>query len=269
MANWFVTVMMSSTRPPRAASLRTLTSEPDYASRLVAALPALDAAESPELAIQSFERAIECLGGEAGVFTICLHDDATTVSYRSLLACDPHWATEYARREWFACDPWLRHALHDSEPVRSSELRLATPDEQRFVDESACLGFASAVIAPAPTCVGSSRVGVLCVGSSRPDFFDDDEGYAVVRVLARALSMELNRWMLKSARQELLERWHLSPLDLELLRQEAAGRGSKHIGASLGVRAVTIDARFQRICAKLDVPNRRTAARIARLYSVI
>ena len=44
---------------------------------------------------------------------------------------------------------------------------------------------------------------------------------------------------------------------------------SGSISTSLGVRAVTIDARFQRICAKLEVPNRRTAARIARLYGVI
>jgi DNA-binding NarL/FixJ family response regulator len=268
MASLFVTVMMSSTRPPRASSLAALTSEPDYASRMLAELPALDAAESPELAIRVFERAIEGLGGDAGVFTSCLHDDSTTVSYRSLLACDPDWGTEYARREWFACDPWLRHALHDSEPVRSRELILESADEQAFVDASASLGFVSALIAPAPTSVGSSRVGVLCIGSSRPDFFDD-EGYAVVRVLARALSMELNRWMLQSTRREQLERWHLSQLDIDLLRHEVLGHGSKYIGASLGVRPITIDARFQRICAKLEVPNRRTAARIARLYGVI
>ena len=268
MASFFVTVMMSSTRSPRASSLAALTSEPGYASRLVAALPSLDAAESPGLAIGVFKRAIECLGGDAGVFTSCLHGDSTTVSYRSLLACDPDWAIEYARHEWFVCDPWIRHATHDSEPVRSSELRVTSRDEQAFVDASASLGFASAVIAPAPTCVGSSRVGVLCIGSSQPDFFDD-EGYDIVRVLARTLSMEMNRWMLKSTRRELLERWHLAQLDIDLLRHEVLGHGSKYIGASLGVRPITIDARFQRICAKLEVPNRRTAARIARLYGVI
>ena len=81
--------------------------------------------------------------------------------------------------------------------------------------------------------------------------------------------MELNRWLLKSAQRELVNRWHLSPLDIELLRQEIKGHGSKQIGASLGVLPITIDARFQRICARLEVPNRRTAARIARLYGVI
>ncbi len=268
MANLFVTAMKCSPHLPRAASLAKLTSDPDYASRMVAELPALDDAESPEMAIRVLERAIEDLGGEAGVFTSCLHDDSTTVSYRSLLACDPDWATEYARRAWYACDPWLRHATHDSEPVRSSELRLVSEDEQAFAEASASLGFASAVIAPAPTCAGSSRVGVLCIGSSRPDFFDDS-GYAVIRVLARTLSMELNRWMMTSTRREVLESWRLSSLDIDLLHHEALGHGSKYIGALLGARPITIDARFQRICAKLQVPNRRTAARIARLYGVI
>ena len=268
MGSFFVTVMMSSSQAPRAASLAELTSQPTYATRLLAELSALDVAESPGTAMQVFQRAVEGLGGEAGVFTSCLHDDSTTVSYRSLLACHPDWATEYARREWFACDPWLRHATHDSEPVRSNELRLASAEEQAFVEASTSLGFASALIAPAPTWVGSSRFGVLTIGSSRPDFFDD-EGYTVARVLARTLAMELSRWILKSTQCELLQRWHLSSLDINLLRQEMQGHGSKHIAASLGVLPITIDARFQRICARLEVPNRRTAARIARLYGVI
>jgi DNA-binding NarL/FixJ family response regulator len=124
------------------------------------------------------------------------------------------------------------------------------------------------VIAPAPTCVGLSRVGVLCLGSQRPDFFDD-EGYGKVRWLVRALAMELHRWMLQTIRQELLVKSRLNAADIELLRHEEAGHGSKFIAAALNIEAKTVDCRFQRVNAKLEAPDRRSAVRIARLYGIL
>jgi DNA-binding NarL/FixJ family response regulator len=70
-------------------------------------------------------------------------------------------------------------------------------------------------------------------------------------------------------REELLARSRLTAADLELLRHEAAGHGSKVIGALLNVEAKTIDCRFQRINAKLDAPDRRTAVRMAKLYGLL
>jgi hypothetical protein len=67
------------------------------------------------------------LGADAGVFTSFVRDDATNSSYRSLLACDPLWGTEYARHGWFTDDPWLHHALCSASAVRASELAPATP----------------------------------------------------------------------------------------------------------------------------------------------
>ena len=197
-----------------------------------------------------------------------LRDDATRATYRSLMACDPVWASEYARRGWYDHDPWLRHASHDTEPLRSSELKVTSTEEAAFAEVSASLGFASAVIVPAPTCVGLSRIGVLCLGSTRPGFFDD-EGYAKVRVLARALAMELHRWLLQVLRNELLVKSQLTVADFELLRHEAAGHTSKVIGAALNIEAKTVDCRFQRVSAKLDAPDRRSAVRIARLYGLL
>jgi DNA-binding NarL/FixJ family response regulator len=152
--------------------------------------------------------------------------------------------------------------------VRSSELELASADEEAFAQASAELGFASAVIAPAPTCAGQSRIGVLCLGSNHAGFFDDD-GYGKVRVLARALAMELHRWLLQTIRKELLAKSRLTAADIELLRHEEAGHTSKVIGAALNIEAKTVDCRFQRISAKLDAPDRRTAMRIARLYGLL
>jgi hypothetical protein len=249
-------------------SLAALTRSPDYGARVIDILPAIGDADSTESAVDLFRTAVGNLGADAGVFMSYLRDDATRASYRSLLACDPVWASEYARRGWFEHDPWLRHATHDTEPVRSSELKLASADEAAFTTTSAGFGFASAVIAPAPTCVGLSRVGVLCLGSNRQGFFDD-EGYAKVRVLARSLAMELHRWMLQAIRQELLIKSRITTADIELLRHEEAGHSSKVIGAALNIEAKTVDCRFQRVSAKLEAPDRRTAVRIARLYGLL
>jgi DNA-binding CsgD family transcriptional regulator len=249
-------------------TLAALTRSPEYGARLIEILPAIGDAPTTEVAVDLFRQATTQLGADAGVFMSYLRDDATRASYRSLLACDPLWASEYARRRWHDHDPWLRHATHETEPARSNELELATADEEAFAQASAELGFASAVIAPAPTCAGQSRIGVLCLGSNHPGFFDDD-GYGKVRVLARALAMELHRWLLQAIRKELLAKSRLTAADIELLRHEEAGHTSKVIGAALNIEAKTVDCRFQRISAKLDAPDRRTAMRIARLYGLL
>lgn len=235
---------------------------------VLALMQHLGDADNTATALQMFRAVIGHLGAGAGVFMSHLRDDASRSSYRSLLVCDPLWAAEYAQAGWQEHDPWLRHARHHTEPIRCSELQLITDDEQAFVARSAALGFRSALIVPAPSCVGLSRVGVLCLGSETAGFFDD-EGYPLLRVLSRALAMELHRWVHRSMRDELLARSRLTAADLELLRHEAAGHSSKVIGALLNVEAKTIDCRFQRINAKLEAPDRRTAVRIAKLYGLM
>lgn len=268
MTSFAVKVMQHSAANLEVHGLDALTRLPGYGVHAIEVLSAIGDVDSTETCMNLFAQAVASLGGDAGVFMSCLRDDATRASYRSLLACDPVWASEYARRDWCRCDPWLRHATHDTEPIRSGELTLVSADEVTFVEIASAFGFASTVIAPAPTFVGLSRVGVLCIGSKKAGFFDD-AGYPKLRVLARALAMELHRWLLQSIRQELLLTSKLTSADIELLRHEEAGHSSKVIGATLNVGAKTVDCRFQRVSAKLDTPNRRTAARIARLYGLL
>jgi DNA-binding NarL/FixJ family response regulator len=249
-------------------SLGALTRAPDYGARTIEILPVIGDTDSTESAMSLFQEAVIGLGADVGVFISYSRDDATRSWHRSLFACDPVWASEYARRGWFEHDAWLRHATQDTEPVRSSELKLTSVDEEAFVAAAATFGFASALIAPAPSCVGISRVGVLCLGSKRLGFFDDD-GYAKTRVLARALAMEIHRWVLQTVRQELLVKSGLTAADIALLRHEKAGHSSKVIGAALNIEAKTVDCRFQRINAKLEAPDRRNALRIAWLYGLL
>jgi len=75
--------------------------------------------------------------------------------------------------------------------------------------------------------------------------------------------------MLQAIRQELLAKSRLTAADIELLRHEEAGHSSKVIGLALSIEAKTVDCRFQRVSAKLEAPDRRTAVRIARLYGIL
>ena len=98
------------------------------------------------------------------MFTSFVRDDATNTSYRSMLACDPQWGNEYARNAWFLDDPWLHHALRSATAIRASELNPTSAAQFAMCEASAKFGFASAVIVPAPSPAGHSRLGMLCLG---------------------------------------------------------------------------------------------------------
>lgn len=237
-------------------------------ARVFQILPFITDARSTGEVISLFRESLLGLGANAGYFLSRLRDDATRTSFRSLWACDPAWPAEYAGQRWFAHDPWVRYASCDAEPTRSSNLVCSSTKEIAFIRAAAEHGFASTLIAPAPSPVGLSRVGVLCLGLTDSGNFDN-ETYPQVRLLARALAMELHNWVAKSMREELLQRVRLTEADLDLLRHEAAGHSSKVIGAAMNLEAKTIDSRFQRVNAKLGAPDRRTAVRIARLYGLL
>ena len=130
-------------------------------------------------------------------------------------------------------------------------------------------GFRSAYIVPAPTSGGLSRVGVLCLGSSAaPGFFDDD-GYLTLKMLARALAMELHEWWIARIKRELVVNARLMDDDLALLAHERLGHSTKLIAAALDMSPNAMDSRFQRLNAKLGVPNRKAAAQLAAEYGLI
>lgn len=259
--------MKCSTTSADLFSISELTREPGYGSKILEALPRLGDAQDAEEAVEQFRQTLNLMGADAGVFLSVIRDDATRTSYRSLLACDALWATEYTKGCWHAHDPWLRHALHNTEPVRGTELDVR-PEEVAFVNASSRLGFASSMVVPAPSAAGMSRVAVLTIGSHNLRFFDD-AGVVATRVVARALAMELNRWLHRTIREELLTRSGITPDELALLRHEEAGHTSKKIGTELNIEPTTVDCRFQRVSAKLDAPDRRSAARVARLYGLL
>lgn len=259
--------MSSSPNTADAISPPAWPGTPAAALRILELLPRIRDADRAESAAALFSQLLPMMGAGSGVFLSAIADDATRTSVRSLLVCDPEWASEYSRLGGHDLDPWLRYALDSQTPIRGADLHVH-PWEEDFVRKASRLGFASALVVPAPSCFGAARVGVLVLGSSRTGHFEG-EHQALLQLVARALAMELHEWLLRAIRDDLLERSGLTPDQIELLRHEAAGRTSKMIAAELNINPKAVDRRFQRAMAKLDAPDRRTAIRIARLYGLL
>lgn len=259
--------MSSSPNAAEATSSPTWPDTPATALRILEHLPSLRGAASAESATALFGQLLPMFGAGSGIFLSAIADDAIHTSIRSLLACDPEWASEYSRHGWQDRDPWLRHALDSQTPIRSTQL-VVHPWEEAFVRKASRLGFASALVVPAPTSFGAACVGVLILGSNRIGHFEG-EHQALLEIVARALAMELHEWLLRTVRDDLLERSGITPDQIALLRREAAGHTSKMIAAELDINPKAVDRRFARAMAKLDAPDRRTAVRIARLYGLL
>jgi len=259
---------LSSIEPADPATLLALTSQPDYfaqVSEVVQRVPgAGDEAETLGLLAEAAHR----LGADAAAFVSFIRDDGSHESYRFLLACDPVWCREYERHAWYANDPWLLYALNHSEPARASEIPAAGKQQRFVLDLAAQFGFRSAAIVPAPSSGGLSRVGVLCLGSATPGFFETD-GFVPLRVAARGLAMELHEWWIAKIKRDLSADARITADDLELLRHERLGHGTKAIAVALNASPGSIDSRFQRVNQKLGVPNRKAAAILAAEYGLI
>jgi DNA-binding CsgD family transcriptional regulator len=246
-----------------------LTGSPELASRVHEALCSVANIAEPEEAVDRLGCTASALGATSSCFMSVVRDaDGGAAAYRMLLACDPRWGTEYLLNRWFDIDPWLAYAMRSEIPTLATEIPGDNEAQRRMVSSAAAHGFRSAVIAPAPSAAGIARVGVLYLGSDIEGFFERDRCRST-RLLAQALAMQLHEWWMRTLRDELMRSTRITDEDVVLLRHEASGHGSKLIAAELHTEAKTIDCRFQRLNAKLGVPNRRAAVRIARVYGLV
>lgn len=212
----------------------------------------------------------DALGAEQAVFASFVRDDQTIESFRFLVAADPGWCLAYQRQSWYANDPWLLYAAGNTEPAEDSRIPLRTQHEKATRDLAAAFGVASAYIVPAPAAPGISRVGVLLLGSNVNGHFDAGKGHlGLIKALARSLAMELHEWWVRKIRDEMIAVHRIGAQDLELLRLERAGESTKAIARRCNMTTASVDSRFQRLNAKLAMPNRKAAARLAAEYGLI
>lgn len=249
-------------------SLAEIAAQPAYSESVLATIRIVAQAADEAQALGALATASDQMGTDAAAFVSFVKDDPSHESFRFLLACDPVWCLEYERRAWYTEDPWLQYAMHHTEPARAQDIAPGSAQQRAVVDLAAQFGFRSALIVPAPSSGGLTRIGVLCLGSSAPGFFDD-AGYLSLKVLARSLAMELHEWWIARIKSELLESAQLTDEDLVLLTYERRGHSTKYIATKLHISANAINSRFQRMNARLGVPNRKSAAQLAAEYGVI
>ena len=260
--------MNSSTPPSEQGSLLKATRHPDYVTRVGEAIRDMQSARDQTQAVELLHEATQRMGAEVSIFASFIRDDESCRSYRLLLDCDPAWFTEYERQGRYEDDPWLAYAQRYSVPVRSSQIPVASDAARAAVDLAARFGFRSAVIVPAPSSGGLTRTGVLCLGSSKPGYFDD-EGFVALRVVARGVAMELHEWWIGRIRDELIATAEITDDDLLLLSHERMGLGTKAIAKALNWSTSSVDSRFHRMNVRLGVSSRKAAARLAAEYGLI
>lgn len=252
----------------RAKTLAEVTSEPDYGNAVMKIVKRIARAEDSAQAVKLLSTASHSLGADVAAFVSFIPDGDPYTSYRFLLACDPGWCFEYQQRFWFASDPWLEYAKNHPEPICASGIAAQNDAERDRFELARRFGFKSTAIIPTPSSHRLGRVGLLCLGSNTPCFFEA-EGFVELRSAAWGVAMALNEWWITRLRHDAFRDADLSSNDMQLLRWQWQGLNSKEIGRLLGMQPTSVDTRFQRLNMKLGVPNRQAAAKLAAEYSLI
>lgn len=253
----------TSSRP-----LLEIAAAPDYFARVGEVVVKVETARDSDEAVELLECATRLLGADVAVFISFIRDNPDLESFRFLVACDAQWCAEYEQRAWYADDPWLNYARRHSEPTASLDQQPLTPAQQELLAMSGSYGFASTALIPAPSSGGLSRLGVLCVGSRTPGFFEG-AGFTAFKIAARPLAAGLHEWWIARLGEQLMADARLAAQDLDLLRFESRGIGSKRISESTGDSISAIDSRFHRVISRMGVSSRAEAARLAAEYGLI
>jgi len=210
----------------------------------------------------------EALGCDGAVFMSFARDDETLESYRYVVACPLAWCNEYNAKAWFTIDPCLLYAMTNTEPALIRDIPLRSTGQKNMMAAASMAGFKSGLVIPAHSSIGRTRMGVLYVGSSDPDFFNA-AALARTRILLRALSGELLDWWIRKARTELLGDATLSSEEIELLRLSHGGHKSKEIAQHLSVSKAAVDQKLFRISSKFGTSSRKIAGQMAHDFGML
>lgn len=215
-------------------------------------------------AIAALELAARAGGADAALFVWVIPED-DRCWYRSIAALDPDWSASALRRLHSGPCTWLAHAARSSEPL------LVCPNldkgEEEVERDDADSGPLRAIwLIPAPPPRVSDVLGILMFAGK-----DEQRLGATSRLMPvyRALALGLTDWFQRQGRNELVQRAHLTDRDLDLLRYESLGHGSKRIASALNAEPKTIDCRFHRLNVRLGVANRRDAVRLCQRYGLL
>ncbi|MEO6746271.1 MAG: autoinducer binding domain-containing protein, partial [Caldimonas sp.] len=226
----------------------------------------------PQL-VRLLTEAVRHLGVDAGYYASVVVDGETVISHRLLLACDPTFGLALERFMAARDDPWLRQAMATSEPFCASHNLLRQHGGSEMERLAAEHGFRSALVIPVPAGGGMPRrrvvrLGVMVLGSRSEGCFEHEPSPRL-RVVARALAMELHESYGDFLSRERIRTDAISSSDLDLLRRDRAGESTKVIARVLNTTPHAIDQRFYRLGMKLGARSRHAAVRLAVEYGLI
>lgn len=225
------------------------------------------AMDPPEL-LERLMRATTAIGGTASIYTLTIPESGTEPSSFSLFACHPALAQRQYRLGPLSNHPWFRCAQERSAPATEQQVRLTSASDAEAIDLARQYGFRSCLIVPTPSRVDAERLEMLCLGSTNAGAFEG-EAASIVRTLARALAAELHDWVNRHLSESLQEAAGLQKPDIELLRLEWQGLGTKEIALKTGMSPAAVNSRFQRLNARLECVNRKASARRAAAYGLL
>jgi len=194
---------------------------------------------------------------ESYLFVSLRRTEASRESFRCLIGCSPTWCQLYMAKKWFAIDPFIDHALHNSRPIALSDIKAETAGQAELLRTANEHGFRSGMIFPAHA-ASKSTIGVLYLGSTQcPVEIEPLLHHS--RNLFRAMALELFEWWEEKAHAETLVRYQLDKIDVQLLQLEQEGYTADESAKVCGFTTSAVNGRFRRINDKLDVHHKKRA----------
>ncbi|MBL0726134.1 sigma-70 region 4 domain-containing protein [Piscinibacter sp. HJYY11] len=244
-----------------------MTAENDSARALDAITRIASAIDAPEL-LECLHVATDALGASGSLYTASIPENERETLNLSLYACDPTFAQQQRQLGPLVDHPWFRFARSHSMPGTHLEVELTHDSDAAAVALAARYGFRACLIVPVSQSAAANRVEMLCLGSDNSTLFEDPQT-ARIRTLARALAGELHDWLSRYLSARLREAARLQPSDIELLRMEYEGLGTKEIAQRTGMTSASVDSRFQRINVRMECASRKASARRAAAYGLL
>jgi hypothetical protein len=241
---------------------------PEHLAAVMELIDAIHQAPDVPLLLEMLSDAARVIGADSSVFVAAFPNEELMDALTVLLACDPRWAYAHGSMKALQGHPWFVYAARHRTAIVASDLPVQNAEERLAIEVALQHGFASAYLVPTPSGGGLRRFGLLCLGSREPGYFEGHRTH-MLRVLARALAVELHEWLVEAARRSLLEQTGLRPKDLALLALERRGVCTKEMSLAMRMSGEAIDSLFKRINGRLSCTSRRSAARRAAEYGLI
>jgi DNA-binding CsgD family transcriptional regulator len=187
--------------------------------------------------------------------------------YRYLVGCAPQWCYVYNQNKWYAIDPFIDYALHNTSPALASDIPLTSPGQGRLLAAAAEHGFRSGIVVPAHS-ASAVWVGVLYLGTDEAQEHAE-RSFSQHRNLMRAFALELLEWWDGKLRIDSLDDLELDDLDIDLLYKAQEQATAEEAARELGITVSRVNSRYERLNRKLEVTSKRRAVEKALALGLI